>query len=88
MSRHNRRRSPLQVKLTLVGAGLLAAAAVTTVTVASAGEVSRGHDDAGSAKAGADHAVFVQGNELDGNTIHVFKRARDGRLSSAGTRTS
>ncbi|MCX4612397.1 MULTISPECIES: beta-propeller fold lactonase family protein [Streptomyces] len=86
MSRHNRRRSPLQVKLTLVGAGILAAAAaVTTVTVASAGEVPRGHDDAGSAKAGADHAVFVQGNELDGNTIHVFKRARDGRLSSAGT---
>lgn len=61
------------------------AAAVTTVTVASAGEVSRGHDDAGSAKAGADHAVFVQGNELDGNTIRVFKRAQDGGLSSAGT---
>ncbi|MFD5759666.1 hypothetical protein ACFWIZ_31935, partial [Streptomyces sp. NPDC127044] len=86
MSRHNRRRSPLQVKLTLVGAAILAAAAaVTTVTVASAGEVSRGHDDAGNAKAGADHAVFVQGNELDGNTIHVFERAQDGRLSSAGT---
>ncbi|MER5667472.1 hypothetical protein [Streptomyces mirabilis] len=61
------------------------AAAVTTVTVASAGEVSRGHDDAGSAKAGADHAVFVQGNELDGNTIRVFKRAQDGGLSPAGT---
>jgi hypothetical protein len=76
----------LQVKLTVVGAGMLAAAAaVTTVTVASAGEVSRGHDDAGSVKAGADHAVFVQGNELDGNTIHVFKRAQDGGLSSAGS---
>ena len=33
---------------------------------------------------GADHAVFVQGNELDGNTIHVFKRGDDGTLAAAG----
>lgn len=72
-------------QLTLVGAGILAAAAVTSVTVASAGEVSRGHDDAGNAKAGADHVVCVQGNEPDGNAIHVFKRAQDGRLSSVGS---
>nr|WSY50979.1 hypothetical protein OG999_13240 [Streptomyces sp. NBC_00886] len=86
MSRHTRRRSPLQIKLTLAGAGILAAAAaVTAVTVASAGEVARGHDAAGTAKAGADHAVFVQGNELKGNTIHVFKRAQDGKLTAAGS---
>jgi 6-phosphogluconolactonase (cycloisomerase 2 family) len=33
--------------------------------------------------AGADHAVFVQGNELDGNTIHVFARGDDGGLRPA-----
>ncbi|MEV8542153.1 beta-propeller fold lactonase family protein [Streptomyces sp. NPDC051572] len=86
MSRHIRRRSPLQIKLTIVGAGILAAAAaVTAVTVASAGEVAHGHDAVKQAEAGADHAVFVQGNELKGNTIHVFKRAQDGTLSAAGS---
>ncbi|WP_416959925.1 lactonase family protein [Streptomyces sp. Agncl-13] len=86
MSRHTRRRSPLQIKLTVVGAGILAAAAaVTAVNVASAGEVEHGHDAVKKAKAGADHAVFVQGNELKGNTIHVFKRAQDGTLSAAGS---
>ncbi|NUT25419.1 MAG: beta-propeller fold lactonase family protein [Streptomyces sp.] len=63
------------------GAGILAAvAAVATVTVASAGEP--GGRSAEPAR--ADHAVFVQGNELDGNTIHVFKRGDDGTLTSAG----
>ncbi|WP_329552162.1 lactonase family protein [Streptomyces sp. NBC_00988] len=86
MSRHIRRRSPLQIRLTIAGAGILAAAAaVTAVTVASAGEPSRGHDVVKKAEAGADHVVFVQGNELKGNTIHVFKRAQDGTLSAAGT---
>ena len=80
MSRHNRRRSGLRRRLTLAGAGILAAAAaVTTVTVASAGEPRHRGD-----RAGADHAVFVQGNELDGNTIHVFRRGRDGALTAAG----
>ncbi|MFD7875448.1 lactonase family protein [Streptomyces sp. NPDC059766] len=80
MSRHNRRRSALRRRLTLAGAGILAAAAaVTTVTVASAGEPRHRGD-----RAGADHAVFVQGNELDGNTIHVFRRGRDGALTAAG----
>lgn len=38
MSRHTRRRSSLQVRLTVAGAGILAAAAaVTTVNFASAG---------------------------------------------------
>ncbi|WP_405951495.1 lactonase family protein [Streptomyces prunicolor] len=86
MSRHIRRRSPLQIKLTIVGAGILAAAAaVTAVTVASAGEVAHGHDTVKQAEARAEHAVFVQGNELKGNTIHVFKRAQDGTLSAAGS---
>ncbi|MER7182284.1 beta-propeller fold lactonase family protein [Streptomyces hyaluromycini] len=86
MSRHTRRRSPLQVRLTVIGAGILAAVAgVTAVTVASADEVARGHRSAGTTRVGADHAVFVQGNELDGNTIHVFSRGQDGRLSDAGS---
>ncbi|WP_328436821.1 lactonase family protein [Streptomyces sp. NBC_00444] len=83
MSRHTRRKSPLQVRLFTAGAGIVAAAAaVATVTVASAGEP--GGRAAQPLKAGADHAVFVQGNELDGNTIHAFKRGKDGTLSAAG----
>ncbi|MEU9245288.1 hypothetical protein [Streptomyces sp. NPDC048385] len=88
MSRHTRRRSKSQIGMTVAGAGILASAAVaTTVAIASAGEVPRAHDGATtkSAKAGADHAVFVQGNELTGNTIHVFQRGDDGKLTPAGT---
>ncbi|TCR26632.1 beta-propeller fold lactonase family protein [Streptomyces sp. BK205] len=78
MSRHTRRRSPMKSRMTLAGAGLLATAAVVgTVTIASAGEPA--------GKAGAGHAVFVQGNELAGNSIHVFERSDDGTLSAAGT---
>ncbi|MDX3117887.1 lactonase family protein [Streptomyces scabiei] len=87
MSRHTRRRSKSQVRMTIAGAGILAsAAAVTTVAIASAGEVPRtqGGATTKSAMAGADHAVFVQGNELAGNTIHVFKRGDDGKLTPAG----
>ncbi|WP_327698978.1 lactonase family protein [Streptomyces sp. NBC_00459] len=53
------------------------------MTVASAGETARKY--AGSGRTGADHAVFVQGNELDGNTIRVFERGDDGALSAAGS---
>ncbi|WP_405512100.1 lactonase family protein [Streptomyces canus] len=87
MSRHTRRRSKSQVRMTIAGAGILASAAVaTTVAIASAGEVPRAHEGATtkSVKAGADHAVFVQGNELAGNTIHVFKRGEDGKLTASG----
>ncbi|MDX3803107.1 lactonase family protein [Streptomyces sp. AK04-3B] len=87
MSRHTRRRSKSQVRMTIAGAGILASAAVaTTVAIASAGEVPRAHDGVTtkSARAGAAHAVFVQGNELAGNTIHAFKRSDDGKLTSAG----
>jgi hypothetical protein len=83
MSRHTRRRSRLRVRLLTAGAGIVAAAAaVATVTVASADEPG-GHA-AQSAEAGADHAVFVQGSALDGNTIHVLRRGKDGALSAAG----
>ncbi|MDQ0605065.1 6-phosphogluconolactonase (cycloisomerase 2 family) [Streptomyces canus] len=88
MSRHTRRRSKSQVRMAIAGAGILASAAVaTTVAIASAGEVPRAHEGATtkSAKAGADHAVFVQGNELAGNTIHVFRRGEDGKLTASGT---
>ncbi|MFE5140412.1 lactonase family protein [Streptomyces fagopyri] len=80
MSRHNRRRSSLRFRLAIGAAGVLAAAAAaTSVTVASARET---HPRGESAR--ADHAVFVQGDELDGNTIHVFERGRGGRLTAAG----
>ncbi|MET9121258.1 hypothetical protein [Streptomyces sp. NPDC004528] len=80
MSRHNRRRSTLRFRLTVGAAAVLAAAAAAaSVTVASAGETRPRGDTAK-----ADHAVFVQGDELDGNTIHVFERGEDGRLTAAG----
>ncbi|MFG2953645.1 lactonase family protein [Streptomyces sp. NPDC048291] len=84
MSRHTRRRSPRKTRLTIAGAALLAsAAAVGTMTIASADEPAR--RQVTSARAGADHAVFVQGDELAGNTIHAFRRGEDGTLSAAGS---
>ncbi|MEU8828502.1 hypothetical protein [Streptomyces sp. NPDC048636] len=81
MSRH---KSRFRTKLTAVGAGLLATAGVaTTMSIASAGE-SAESGSGRTVRAGADHAVFVQGNELDGNTIHVFRRGDDGGLTPAG----
>ncbi|MFD9319463.1 hypothetical protein ACFWDQ_17550 [Streptomyces sp. NPDC060053] len=80
MSRHNKRRSKLQKRMTVFGGGTVAVAAVVaTVNVASAGQVS---PTVTASK--ADHAVFVQGNELAGNTIHVFRRGDDGKLTAAG----
>ncbi|MFF2365377.1 lactonase family protein [Streptomyces sp. NPDC058122] len=74
---HRARSRPRRI---LIGGGVLAATAAATVavTVASAGQYS-------GSTPGADHAVFVQGNELDGNTIHVFARGDDGTLSASGT---
>jgi len=81
MSRNHQRgthKAKSRTSLTLIGAGFLAtAAAATTVNLASAGESAH---PVGK----ADHAVFVQGNELDGNSIHVFKRGDDGKLTAAG----
>ncbi|RNG36040.1 hypothetical protein EEJ42_03525 [Streptomyces botrytidirepellens] len=62
------------------------AAAVTTFSLANASEEHR-PGAASSTKAaatGADHAVFVQGNEVSGNTIHAFKRSSTGKLTAAG----
>ncbi|NEA99609.1 lactonase family protein [Streptomyces sp. SID13726] len=68
----------MKVRLGVAGAGILGAAAVVgAVTIASANEPAH--------RNGADHAVFVQGNELAGNTVHVFARGDDGVLSAAGT---
>ncbi|MFJ8503484.1 lactonase family protein [Streptomyces avermitilis] len=81
MSRHNKRRSKLRKRTTVFGGGAVAVAAVVaTVNVASAGQVS----PTPRAASKADHAVFVQGNELAGNTIHVFRRDDDGKLTAAG----
>ncbi|MGC9538317.1 lactonase family protein [Streptomyces sp. UG1] len=78
-TRHGHRAKRRTRRVVLAGGALATVAAATVaVTVASAGQY------AGSA-AGADHAVFVQGNELDGNTIHVFARGDDGKLKPAGT---
>ncbi|MFJ9737318.1 lactonase family protein [Streptomyces sp. NPDC101166] len=52
------------------------------MTIASAGEPVRPRADPQTAR--ADHAVFVQGNELEGNSIHVFRRDADGKLTAAG----
>ncbi|MFD5635692.1 lactonase family protein [Streptomyces sp. NPDC127077] len=73
-------RARSRTRRILIGGGVLAATAAATVavTVASAGQYS-------GSTPGADHAVFVQGNELDGNTIHVFARGDDGTLSASGT---
>lgn len=68
----------MKVRLGVAGAGILGAAAVVaTVTIASANEPVR--------QVGADHAVFVQGNELVGNMIHVFERSDDGVLTAGST---
>lgn len=82
MSTHNSRRGhrgKSRTRRVVIGGGALAIAGAATVAVslASASQYS--------GSAGADHAVFVQGNELDGNTIHVFARGDDGKLEPAGT---
>ncbi|WP_416972199.1 lactonase family protein [Streptomyces sp. 4F14] len=87
MSRHTKRRSPLQVRLTVAGAGVLAVVgAAATMTIASAGEPVHRRAEAQTAR--ADHSVFVQGNELEGNSIHVFRRKTDGKLTAAGRYTT
>ncbi|MGI5427365.1 lactonase family protein [Streptomyces sp. CA-179760] len=74
-----RHRGKSRTRRIVIGGGALAIAGAATVAVslASASQYS--------GSAGADHAVFVQGNELDGNTIHVFARDDDGKLEPAGT---
>ncbi|MFH0518587.1 lactonase family protein [Streptomyces sp. M41] len=78
-TRGGHRAKPRSRRIVLVG-GALAVTAATTVAVTAA---SARQDS--SSSAGADHALFVQGNELDGNIIHVFARGDDGRLGPAST---
>ncbi|MEU2271450.1 beta-propeller fold lactonase family protein [Streptomyces olindensis] len=72
-------RAGSRTRRIVIGGGALAVAGAATVAVslASASQYSR-------SAARGDHAVFVQGNELDGNTIHVFARGDDGKLQPAG----
>ncbi|MDN3027207.1 beta-propeller fold lactonase family protein [Streptomyces sp. S.PB5] len=64
----------------MIGGTVLAtvAAATVAVSLASASQY-------GASGAAADHAVFVQGNELTGNIIHVFARDDQGKLKPAGS---
>ncbi|MGW0820256.1 lactonase family protein [Streptomyces sp. NPDC002845] len=83
MNTHSARRghrAKSKSRRIMIGGGALATAVAATVAVS----VASADQYAGTA-AGADHAVFVQGNELDGNTIHVFARDDHGRLKPAGT---
>ncbi|MEU2915442.1 lactonase family protein [Streptomyces massasporeus] len=82
MSTHSSRRGhrgKSRTRRVVIGGGALAVAGAATVAVSLAS--ASGY----SGSAGADHAVFVQGNELGGNTIRVFARGDDGTLEPAGT---
>ncbi|MDQ0714962.1 6-phosphogluconolactonase (cycloisomerase 2 family) [Streptomyces luteogriseus] len=63
----------------MIGGSVLATVAATTVAVSLASA-----SQYGASGAGADQAVFVQGNELSGNTIHVFARDAQGKLKPGG----
>ncbi|MFI2718142.1 lactonase family protein [Streptomyces collinus] len=77
---HSGHRAKPRTRRIMLGGGALAIAGAATVAVS----LASASQYAGQA-AGADHAVFVQGNELDGNTIHTFARGDDGKLKPAGT---
>ncbi|GAA4304900.1 hypothetical protein GCM10023086_22400 [Streptomyces venetus] len=64
----------------MIGGSALATAAAATVAVSLASA-----SQYGTSGAEAGRAVFVQGNELNGNTIHVFARDGQGKLKPAGT---
>ncbi|MFE0254347.1 lactonase family protein [Streptomyces sp. NPDC059010] len=64
----------------MIGGSALATAAAATVAVSLASA-----SQYGTAGAETGRAVFVQGNELSGNTIHVFARDGQGKLKPAGT---
>ncbi|MFF0191190.1 lactonase family protein [Streptomyces sp. NPDC005244] len=74
-------RAKSRTRRIVIGGGALAAAAAATVAVTAASA----SQNSGSRAARADHAVFVQDNELGGNTVHVFARGDDGTLSASGT---
>jgi len=65
-----------------VGVATATAAAALMVTAATAGAHQRSHD---LAHAQNSRAVFVQTDDLSGNTIAVYDRNADGTLTAAGT---
>jgi len=73
-------RAKSRTRRIVIGGSALAtvAAATVAVSLASASQY-------GTSGAEAGRAVFVQGNELNGNTIHVFARDGQGKLKPAGT---
>ncbi|MFJ4206075.1 lactonase family protein [Streptomyces sviceus] len=73
-------RAKSRTRRIVIGGSALATAAAATVAVSLASA-----SQYGASGAAADHAVFVQGNELNGNTIHVFARDDQGKLKPAGT---
>ena len=73
-------RARSRTRRIMIGGGALAIAAAATVAVSLASA-----SQYGGSGAGADRAVFVQGNELNGNTIHVFARDGRGQLKPAGS---
>lgn len=76
----SRRKTRVKSRLIGLTAGVTAVAGVVaSLTFASASE------DGEEAVSGAENVVFVQGNELDGNTIHAFKRSDTGELKAAGS---
>ncbi|MGK3939987.1 beta-propeller fold lactonase family protein [Streptomyces caeruleatus] len=73
-------RAKSRTRRIVIGGGALATAAAATVAVSLASA-----SQSGASGAGADRAVFIQGNELNGNTIRVFARDGQGKLKPAGT---
>ncbi|MEU0242834.1 beta-propeller fold lactonase family protein [Streptomyces sp. NPDC006235] len=77
---HRGHRAKSRTRRIVIGGSVLAtvAAATVAVSLASASQY-------GTSGAEAERAVFVQGNELGGNTIHVFARDDQGKLKPGGT---
>jgi hypothetical protein len=70
----------------LVGAATLAAATLAASAAAFAGPAGAAAAQRGDhGFRGARHAVFVQTDNLSGNTVVAYRRAADGTLSKAGT---
>ena len=73
-------RAKSRTRRIVIGGSALATVAAATVAVSLASASQYGTSGAETGR-----AVFVQGNELNGNTIHVFARDGQGKLKPAGT---
>src|SRR5689334_23708076 len=74
----------MNVRTKIAAAGIGGAAATALLTfgagpAAAAGTQHHAHDQGGH-----DHAVFVEANDVNGNSIAVYDRNPDGTLTSAG----